>query len=135
MRSLESFAALLAASSTRAGLATLATELGFANDSSPLDPDTQSTLGLSTQALVRSAHVATGAGALRALLIECEAKTPLRSLVTTVAQRCSAHAPQLLWLLIATQYNGCELTVATWTSNKSKPNIVALHVDRTHVVP
>ena len=134
MRSLESFAALLAASGTQAGLTTLATELGFAANPVPLDTDTQSTLGL-TQSFVRSARIASGTGFLRALLIECDPSTPLRILATTVAQHCSAHAPQLAWLLIATQYNGCDLTIATWSADRSKPRTVALHVDRTHVVP
>ena len=134
MRSLESFAALLAASSTQAALAALATELGFTAHPVRLDADTQSTLGL-TQSFVRSARIATGAGALRALLIECDASTPLRTLATTVAQHSSAHAPQLAWLLIATQYNGCDLTIAAWSADRSKPRTVALHVDRTHVVP
>ncbi|MGH7648916.1 MAG: Eco57I restriction-modification methylase domain-containing protein, partial [Gemmatimonadaceae bacterium] len=135
MRSLESFAALLAATGTHAGLAALASELGFADNLTPLDADTQASVGLSVQSFVRSAHVATAAGALRALLIECDNRTSLRVLATAVAQHCSSHAPQVLWLLIATQYNGCELTVATWSADRSKPRVVALHIDRTHVVP
>ncbi len=135
MRSLESFAALLAATSSDAALSALASELGFPSDPVRLDPDTQATLGAPLSPLVRSARVATGLGALRAILLECERDTPLRTVATTVAQQCTAHAPQLLWLLIATQYNGCELTIATWSADRSKPRVVALHVDRTHVVP
>lgn len=135
MRSLESFAALLAAASSDAALSVLASELGFPSEAVRLDPDTQATLGVPSTPLVRSARVATGRGALRALLLECERDTPLRTIATTVAQQCTAHAPQLLWLLIASQYNGCELTIATWSADRSKPRVVALHVDRTHVVP
>lgn len=135
MRSLESFAALIAATSSDAALSALASELGFPSDPVRLDPDTQATLGAPASPLVRSARVATGHGALRAILLECERDTPLRAVATTVAQQCTAHAPQLLWLLIATQYNGCELTIATWSADRSKPRVVALHVDRTHVVP
>jgi len=135
VRSLESFAALVAATSSDAALSVLASELGFHAEPIRLDPDTQATLGLPPAPLVRSARVATGRGALRALLIECERDTPLRAIATTVAQQCTAHAPQLLWLLIATQYNGCELTIATWSADRAKPRVVALHVDRTHVVP
>lgn len=134
MRSLESFAALLAATSSDAALSALASELGFSN-TVRLDPDTQATLGAPSPPVVRSARVATGTGTLRAILLECERDTALRSVATAVAQQCTAHAPQLLWLLIATQYNGCELTIATWSADRSKPRIVALHVDRTHVVP
>lgn len=134
VRSLESFAALLAASSSQAGLTTLATELGFAGDPLPLDANTQNTLGL-TESFVRSARITSGTGSLRALLIECDGNVPLRPLATTVAQHCSAHAPQLAWLLLATQYNGCDLMVATWSADRSKPRAVALHVDRSHVVP
>lgn len=135
MRSLESFAALIAATSSDAALSTLASELGFPSQAVRLDPDTQATLGVPSTPLVRSARVATGCGALRAILLECERDTPLRTVATTVAQQCTAHAPQLLWLLIATQHNGCELTIATWSADRSKPRVVALHVDRTHVVP
>ena len=133
MRSLESFAALLAASSATAGLSAIATEIGFPPHTVRLDPDLQSTLGLPNA--VRSARLASGRGALRAILVECEHDTPLRTVATTIAQHCAAHASQLLWLLIATQYNGCDLTIATWSADRSKPRVVALHVDRTHIVP
>ena len=135
VRSLESFAALVAATSSDASLSALAAELGFPREAVRLDPDTRAALGVPSAPLVRSARVATGRGALRAILLECEHDTPLRTIATNVAQQCSAHAPQLLWLLIATQYNGCDLTVATWSADRSKPRVVALHVDRTHVVP
>ncbi|HKW09219.1 MAG TPA: N-6 DNA methylase, partial [Gemmatimonadaceae bacterium] len=135
MRSLESFAALVAATSSDAALSALAAELGFPTESVRLDPDTQATLGVPSAPLVRSARVATGHGALRAILLECERDTPLRTIATNVAQQCTSHAPQLLWLLIATQYNGCDLMIATWSADRSKPRVVALHVDRTHVVP
>lgn len=134
VRSLESVAALLAATGTHAGLSALASELGFAIHPAALDPVTQTSLGL-PQTLVRSAHVATSTGALRALLVECQSGTPLRTLATSVAQHCASHAPQIFWLLLATQYNGCDLTIATWSPDRSKPRVVALHVDRTHVVP
>jgi len=133
VRSLESFAALLAAASSTAGLSAIATEIGFPPHTIRLDPDLQSTLGLPNA--VRSARLASGRGALRTILVECEHDTPLRTVATTIAQHCSAHAPQLLWLLIATQYNGCDLTIATWSADRSKPRVVALHVDRTHIVP
>ena len=135
VRSLESFAALVAATSSDASLSALAAELGFPREAVRLDPDTRAALGVPSAPLVRSARVATGRGALRAILLECEHDTPLRTIATNVAQQCSDHAPQLLWLLIATQYNGCDLTVATWSADRSKPRVVALHVDRTHVVP
>jgi len=134
VRSLESFAALLAATSSPAGLSALATELAFPSHAIPLDHDTRTALGL-TDPSIRSARIATGRGALRAILLECEGATPLRTVATALAQQCTAHAPQLLWLLIATQYNGCDLTIATWAADRSKPRVVALHVDRTHVVP
>jgi hypothetical protein len=41
----------------------------------------------------------------------------------------------LLWLLIATQHGGAELAIATWSADRARPRVVALHVDRTHVVP
>jgi hypothetical protein len=135
VRSLESFAALVAATSSDASLSSLAAELGFPREAVRLDPDTRAALGVPSATLVRSARVATGRGALRAILLECEHDAPLRTIATNVAQQCSAHAPQLLWLLIATQYNGCDLTVATWSADRAKPRVVALHVDRTHVVP
>jgi len=135
VRSLESFAALVAATSSDASLSALAAELGFPREAVRLDPDTRTALGVPSAPIVRSARVATGRGALRAILLECEHDTPLRTIATNVAQQCSDHAPQLLWLLIATQYNGCDLTVATWSADRSKPRVVALHVDRTHVVP
>jgi len=46
VRSLESFAALVAATSSDAALSVLASELGFACEAVRLDPDTQATLGL-----------------------------------------------------------------------------------------
>lgn len=133
MRSLESFAALLAASGTLPTLSALAAELGFTASRLPIDATVRATLALPPSIL--HADLIPGHGALRCLLLDCATDTPLRTIIAGSAHHLGNHAPQLLWLLLATQHGGPELAIATWAPDRTHPHIAALHIDRTHVVP
>ena len=80
-------------------------------------------------------HVARGDGALRALLAELPAGPGARELVARTAARLAARAPQLSWLLLATERRGHGFIAATWRPvARGAPRVHALVVDRRHVV-
>ena len=99
MLALRTAAQLLAAASSVGALAAVAAAAGFTASPLPLDADACAALGVREVAC--ELRVVPGAGTLRALLIECPARSPLRDSVTTIAARLAARAPHLLWLVIA----------------------------------
>jgi hypothetical protein len=133
MRSLASAASLLAAA-TPERLPTVAATLGFTAEPLPLDRRARAALGLATAPVVE-ARIVPGRGALRALLLELDAATPLRESIVTVAARLASRAPHLLWLLVAAQRDASGLAVATWNGERTRPRVAALLVDRERVVP
>ena len=132
MRSLSSAASLLAATSP-AVLPALAAELGFDAPPLPLDGEARGALGLDEMPILKT-QVVPGEGALRALLVECDALTPLRDAVSIIAERLARRAPHLLWLLVAAQRGGPGLAIAAWSAERARPRVAALLVDREHVV-
>ncbi len=132
MLSLHAAANLLTAAATLEHLAPLARALGTAGAPLPLADDVRATLGL---AEARDAHIVAGPGSLRVLLLEWPHGTALRDRIAAAAVRLTARAPQLLWLVIGVERAGTALTIATWTADRARPRILALTVDRRHVVP
>ena len=132
MRTLQDAAALLAAAHDADGLAPLARALGFA-DPDPLDASALASLGLDE--IVARARVARGGGTMRALLVELPAGRAWRDALTGVAARLSARAPQLLWLLLATERGGHTVSIAAWTPEYPRPRVAALVADRRRVLP
>ena len=109
MSSLRTAAALLAGARSFRELAPFLPALGF-DESLPLDLDGRRGIGLDRT--VRRAAIANGSGTLRALLLEAAADAPARETITRIASRVTAHAPQLLWLIVMVQPSSESLVIA-----------------------
>jgi N-6 DNA Methylase len=129
---LRSAAQLLAAASNVGSLAAIAAAAGFTTPPLPLDADARTALGVRDVAC--EIRIVQGAGTLRALLIECPARLPLRESVTTIAARLAARAPHLLWLVVAARRDSAELAIVAWSAERAAPRVSALVVDRAHVL-
>jgi hypothetical protein len=130
---LRSAAQLLAAARDVESLAAIAVAAGMSSPPLPLDAEACSALGLADVAC--DVRVIPGSGTLRALLIECPARLPLRDSVTTITSRLAARAPHLLWLVIAARRESDELAIVAWSDRHSRaPRVSALVVDRAHVL-
>jgi Eco57I restriction-modification methylase len=130
---LHAAAQLLASDAPRpALLARIAAALGFPDPPEPLDLDTRAALGI--PATFAEARIATGQGALRALLLVARDGTALREPIGRLATRLARHAPHQLWLTIAASRTGGEVALAAWTPSAERPRVAALVVDRRRVM-
>ncbi len=132
MRSLAAAASLLAAAIPDR-LASLAAALGFAAEPLPLGDAARRALHLASTPVLK-AQIVPGRGTLRALLLELDASAPLRECVALIAARLAAHAPHLLWLLVAAQRGAPGVAIAAWAGDRVRPRVAALLADREHVV-
>lgn len=96
--------ALLQRTTDRRGRVALLRVLGFHSPAGELDPDAAGRLGL--DAALRRVEVAAGPGALRALLVDLPASAPLRESAGRAARRVASRAPELLWVVLASQRSG-----------------------------
>ena len=124
-------AALLQRTADRRGRIALLHTLGFHSPAGALDAGAAGRLGLDDA--VRSAEVAEGPGALRALLLDVPAPLTLRDIAGRAARRIAARAPELLWLVIARRRGG-ELAVIIPAPGGDN-SAAALLVDPEHVRP
>ena len=129
MSSLRSAAALAAGARTFRDLPPLAGRLGF-DAPLPLDLEARRALGLDRA--IRRASVASGAGTLRALLVEPTAAAPLRETVSFVAARLATRAPQLLWLVVIVHPTTRTLVIAA-PSPGAPARVAALSIEPAHV--
>ncbi len=129
MSSLRTAAALLAGARSFRELAPFLPALGF-GESLALDADGRRAIGLDRS--IRRASVATGSGALRALLMEVAADVPPRETITRAASRVTAHAPQLLWLIVMVQPSTQSLVIAA-PAPGGRMRISALSIDLAHI--
>jgi len=129
---LRTAAQLLTAASNVGSLAAIAAAAGFTTLPLPLDADACTALGLRDVAC--EVRIVQGTGTLRALLIECPARAPLRESVSTIAVRLAARAPHLLWLVVAARRESAELALVAWSAERATPRVSALVVDRAHVL-
>jgi len=129
---LRSAAQLLAAASNVGSLAAIAAAAGFTASPLPLDVDACTALGV--RDIVRDVRIVPGAGTLRAMLIECPSRQPLRESVGTIAARLAARSPHLLWLVIAARRDSTELAIVAWSTDRATPRVSALVMDRAHVL-
>ena len=97
-------AALLQRTSDRRGRVALLRTLGFHAPTGELDADTARRLGLDDT--LRRVEVAAGPGALRALLLDVPPSAPLREIAGRAARRVASRAPELLWVVLASQRPG-----------------------------
>lgn len=123
---------LLQAAAGMDGLAAIAFATGCTSPPAPLDDEMRRTLLPPSD--VATAAVCTGPGAIRALLVEVAAGTPLKPFAEAAAGRLSSRAPHVLWLLLITQRDGRSLVIAAWAGDRSPPRIRALLCDRSRVV-
>ena len=113
-------------------LATIARAAGFEAPPLLLHRELSDALGLT--GLARAAHIVTGSGALRALLVRAEPGLPLRERLAAIARQLDRRAPHLLWLLVADSEHG-ELAIAAWSGGGRAPRIAALLAHRARVLP
>ena len=104
--------------------------LGFGAPA-PLDAAARTTLGL--ESAVRRAHVACGAGTLRALLVEVAPGAPVRESVARASSHLAARSPHLLWLVVAVQPGTGALVIAA-PSPGARTKISALAIHTVHVM-
>lgn len=131
MQTLRSHAELLARADGADGLGPLAALLGF-GALSELDARARSALGIPDE--LRTARIARGQGALRLLVVEMPAGAPPREALATLAARLAARAPQLLWLVAASEHGGRQVGLAAWSAERHPPRVAALVADRERVV-
>lgn len=131
MQTLHAAAALLAAADSLDRLAPIAAALGF-DAPARLDDDTRRALGLTDSIL--DARIASGRGALRALLVELAAGSAMRDRLPKIAARLSARAPHVLWLVLAVQRETNHAAIFAWTDDRRPPRVVALIANREQLV-
>jgi hypothetical protein len=124
-------AALLQRASDRRGRVALLRALGFHPPAGTLDAAATRHLGLDED--LRRAEVAAGPGTLRALVLDVPTSVPLRDATGRAARRIASRAPELLWLVLATQRQG-ETAIVIPTPGGAQ-SAAALLVDPTAVRP
>lgn len=130
--SLHAAAELLASADSAAGLAAIARSIGCDGDPAPLDLETRRALGLDDAVL--DASVATGRGALRALLLTVRDDASIREVLPRYAGRLATRAAHVLWVIVAFQRSRDEVAIAAWSADRRPPRVAALVVDRRHPV-
>jgi hypothetical protein len=130
--SLQGAARLLNAVESIDDLVPLAAAIGFGGDVAPLDARTCEALGIEGD--VDDVRVVSGAGALRALLLSIPHRIALSQRLPKLAARLAAHAPHVLWLIIAVQPTTGAIAVAAWNGDRRPPRVAALIADRTRLV-
>jgi hypothetical protein len=122
--------ALLARTTAFRDLETLGSRLRF-GPSAALDAAARRALQLDPS--VRRAHVATGAGTLRALLVETALAGSPREAAVRTAARLATNSPQLLWLVIAME-PATGTVVISVPAPGGRPPVVSLTVDTRRVL-
>ena len=130
MQTLERAAALLRGAGSRDGMDRLLHFLGFVDR--PLALDTRARNALQLPDAVLSAHIAEGRDALRGLALVLAESVDLRQTLTAVGHALAKEAPQLLWLVTATQVSNSTQAFICWSSSATK-RIQSLVCDRDHL--
>ena len=113
-------------------LAAIAAVAGCAGPSAPLALEARDAFGFPRA--FANVRVCAGPGALRALLLHCDASAPARDSVMRVAARLASRAPQLRWLVIAEDHQADERIIATWSPARVPPRVAALSARRGRLV-
>jgi N-6 DNA Methylase len=130
--SLHAAAELFASADSDAGLAAIARAIGCGGDPAPLDASTRRALGLDGGVL--DASVASGPGALRALLLTLDDDVRVREALPKFAGRLATRAAHVLWIILAARRSHRELAIAAWSGDRRPPRVAALVVDLRHPV-
>lgn len=120
----------LAAANTLDALEPIAALLGCAN-AAPLDDVACRGLGIET--IARETRIATGPGAIRALLVVAAEHYPMRDLLPRLAAKLSSRAPHVLWVVIATQPLRGDVAIAAWSDDRRPPRLRGLIATRARV--
>jgi Eco57I restriction-modification methylase len=132
VRTLRAAAELLAGARSLPNLIPIAAAAGCPGEASPIDADTRRALGLGVEAI--DVRIASGPGALRALLLELRSEIPIRDLLPRIAARLGARAPHVLWLIVATQPGAGAVALAAWTDERRPFRLSLLVADRARIV-
>jgi hypothetical protein len=132
VQTLRATAQLLGQADSIDGLAPIAAVAGCAGEPAPLGLDARVALGLNDS--IEHARIASGQGALRALMLEVGGSAPLRDILPRVASRLSTRAPHVLWLVLATQPATGAIGIAAWSGDRRPPRVTALLANRSRLV-
>ena len=132
MTTLRQAAELIAAADSIDRLQPIARAIGCRGTAERLDDETRRALGIDEP--VREARVASGAGALRALLLEMAEDASLREAVHRVATRLATRTPHVLWIVLAAHRERGELAIAAWSGDRHPPRVAALISQRGRIV-
>ncbi len=130
--SLRAAADILASADSPTGLAAIARSIGCEGDPAPLDLSTQRALGLDDA--VVDASVATGPGALRALLLTVRDDVSIREVLPRIANRLATRAAHVLWVVVALQPLRGDIAIAAWLGDRRPPRVAAVVANRRHPV-
>jgi SAM-dependent methyltransferase len=128
VQTLERATALLRGAGSHEGLADLVGQLGFSAGLLPLDAVATNALHL--PATVRTARIAQGVGAIRALALDFKDDADLRPNLSVVASALARHSPHLLWLVVAVRNATHEVAIICWSSSGSRTRIASLVCNR-----
>jgi hypothetical protein len=131
VQTLERAAALLRGAGSPGGMDNLLHSVGFLDRSLLLDASARKALQLPDTAV--SARIAGGRGALRGLALVIADGVELRQTLSAVSHALAREAPQLLWLVIATQASNTAQAIICWSASATKPRIQSLVCDRNHL--
>src|SRR5207248_9604605 len=98
----------------------------------PLDDDACRSLGVDD--IVCDARVATGVGAIRALLAMARNDAALRDVLPRLAARLASRAPHVLWVVVVAQPSRGEIAIAAWGGDRRPPRVSALVASRARLV-
>ena len=131
MRTLRAAAQLLADAANIESLTPIAAAIGCAAHPVSLDDSLLREMGLDS---AEQARIAEGPGALRALLLELDGRSPLHDQLRRAAHRLAQHTPHVLWVVIATQPESSSVAIAAWSVDRRPPRVAALVAQRDRVV-
>jgi hypothetical protein len=120
---------LLASARAALDLLPVAHAAGCAGAALPLDAQGLERLGIAE--LTSVAHVASGAGSLRALLIDLAPHVEAAPALAAIAARLTRRAPEQLWLLLVC---GQQLAIAAWNGDRARPRVAALRIEAPRVL-
>ena len=120
---------LLSSARSALDLLPIAQAAGCADAPLALDRDGLRRLGI--EQIATGAHVAAGAGSLRALMLDLSISSDTAGALANLAAQLTRRAPAQLWLLLTF---GTDVSIAVWSGDRSRPRVTALRVDGRRVL-
>jgi len=132
VQTLESARRLLASPLSPESICAIIGTLGFSTDLQVLDREAVRALRLSAR--ISDARVARGKGALRALVINTDGATDLRTILTDSAAGLAATVAHQLWILVGVSESPCRVALACWSGERRPPRVHALYCESRRVL-